>query len=227
MLVLFMCCLAEPIEVERANEVVESEMDAIESVMESRFDKSSSDTGETKPKSTFIAALSQGDQGKGQYKIVARKPSRIRPQGTSSTIYDKGELYPHPAKLYKYYPQSTKLRFRIEPCWMNIIFYVYRNGSLHDETIDALRAANSKLRTMIDLVPELMDVDFSSLREPRVGYADQQVIDPNRVRDDTACLVYYGLDMGLVDRFLGDEYTGRWKDVDRIMTVARPSVKGL
>jgi len=195
-------------------------MDELEVMMEDRFDKSNT-MDESPSVGTLGPVAFQGLQDKQQYKLVARKPARIRPQGTSTSIYDKGELYPHPSKLYKSYPQSTVLHFRVEPCWMNIIFYAYRNGSLHDETIVALRAANSKLRDMIDLVPELMDVDFSSLRDAREGYADQQEIDPERVRDDTSCLVYYGLDMGLVTRFLGPEYTGRWKDADRIMSVAR------
>jgi hypothetical protein len=227
-LLLFVFCLAERladntvVELDEMEVEQESSMDALATMMEGRFDKNISSMAERKRDDTRVVVTQQVSQDKGSYKLVARKPARIRPsQGTSSSIYDKGELYPHPSKLYIYYPQSRVLHFRIEPCWMNIIFLVYRNGSLHNETIDALRLANTKMKTMIDIVPELMDVDFTPLMNERVGYAEQQEIDPHRVRMVTACGIYYGLDMGLVARLHGDEVTGRWKDVDKIMSVAR------
>ena len=84
--------------------------------------------------------------------------------------------------------------------------------------------AHPDYASLIQNVPELMQVDFSSLRQPRYNYADQTKIDKHRVHLLAACAVHYNLDFGLVTRYLGSEYTAKWRDVDTILTAVEDVV---
>jgi hypothetical protein len=71
-------------------------------------------------------------------------------------------------------------------------------------------------------VPRLLTLDFTSLRLQRVGYESQTHISPNRIDLLTACAVHYNLDFGLVVRYLGGEYTAKWRDTHAILAHLRP-----
>ena len=58
---------------------------------------------------------------------------------------------------------------------------------------------------LLEYVPKLMKVDFSSLHEPWYDYAHQTEIDRHRVWLLAACAVHYNLDFGLVMRYMPDE----------------------
>jgi len=45
-------------------------------------------------------------------------------------------------------------------------------------------------------------MDFTKLKEPRIGYAEQTAIDPTRVDMATACAIHYSLHPGMVIRYL-------------------------
>ena len=77
---------------------------------------------------------------------------------------------------------------------------------------------------IIRLVPKLRGVDFSPLLQPRLGYADQVKINKKRVWLLAACAVEYGLDFGLVVRFISSEVTAAHRDVEAILASARPYV---
>jgi len=66
-----------------------------------------------------------------------------------------------------------------------------------------LSAMNPEYATTIWDVPRLIQVDFSSLLEPYLEYADQVEIQRERVWKMTACAIYYNMDLGLVTHFLG------------------------
>ena len=55
---------------------------------------------------------------------------------------------------------------------------------------------------IIDNVPKLLNIDFSSLKLPRYDYGTQAQIEPRRVWLLAACAVHYNLDFGLCVRYL-------------------------
>jgi hypothetical protein len=65
----------------------------------------------------------------------------------------------------------------------------------------------SKLRTL----------DFSELREPRIGYAEQTEIQFSQVDMATACAIHYSLHPGMVIRYLRGEYIGENRNVPQIL----------
>ena len=143
---------------------------------------------------------------------------------TTPSIYTKGESYPHPSRLYTQVPQSKKLRWGVEESFHTSIFFVVREGFLSKSGLQTLGLVSSRFREMSRDVPRLLSVDFSSLTQTRLGYESQEEIDNNRVEKLSAAAVYYGLDLGLVTRYLGQEFTGLWRDTDAILSRVSPLV---
>ena len=78
---------------------------------------------------------------------------------------------------------------------------------------------------LVGLVPTLMKVDFQSLRTPRLDYASQEVIPKTKIKQLASCAIHYGLDFGLVARFLGGEYTGTSRDITATLSEIAPHVE--
>jgi hypothetical protein len=70
---------------------------------------------------------------------------------------------------------------------------------------------------MISDVLELRSVDFLSLKNPRLNYAEQQNICHQRVLLATTDLIYYGLHPGMLIRYLKGEYVGESQDQDQVL----------
>ena len=68
-----------------------------------------------------------------------------------------------------------------------------------------------------------MCVNFSGLRVPHCDYTVPVEIKPHRIWLLVVCAVHYDLDFGLCARYLGGEYTAKWRDVESILS----AVKGL
>ena len=73
-------------------------------------------------------------------------------------------------------------------------------------------------------IPRLLQVDFTSLKDPVLNYASHTSITPTCMWLLTACAVHYDLDFGLVTHYLGGEYTAEWHDVNEIITTCKPFV---
>jgi hypothetical protein len=70
----------------------------------------------------------------------------------------------------------------------------------------------------------LRSVDFSSLKLPRLNYADQTAIHQERVDLATACAIHYGLHTGMVIHYLKGEYVGESRDADKILAAVSPYI---
>jgi hypothetical protein len=58
-----------------------------------------------------------------------------------------------------------------------------------------------------------MKIDFAPMREPHLGYKEQNHIDPHRVKMASAAMVHFGVDPGKFILFLAGEYTIHHQDV--------------
>jgi hypothetical protein len=75
-------------------------------------------------------------------------------------------------------------------------------------------------KVFASLVPKIarwLTVDFSPLREPRYNYEQQEQIDLHRVDMASAAMVHFGLDPGKFVRWMGGEYTGYHRDVEKTL----------
>ena len=70
---------------------------------------------------------------------------------------------------------------------------------------------------MIDDILQLCSIDLSSLKLPRLGYADQLTISHKRVDLAIACAIHCGLHVGIVIRYLKEGYVGESRNADAIL----------
>ncbi len=73
-------------------------------------------------------------------------------------------------------------------------------------------------------VCRLRNLDFSKLREPRIGYADQQEIQTSCVNMDTAAIIHYLLHPGMLIQYLKGKYVGESRDVSQVVNDALPYI---
>ena len=90
--------------------------------------------------------------------------------------------------------------------------------------MDNIRGISKTHRDMVDDVLRLRDIDFSKVKLPRYDYADQTEISQERVDLMTACAIHYGLNTGMVVRFLKGEYVGESRNADEILEKVSPYI---
>jgi hypothetical protein len=85
--------------------------------------------------------------------------------------------------------------------------------SFSKEDISNLRLVNKDFANIVPKVLRWLQDNFTPLRDPRLGYEQQDHIDPYRVEMASAAMIHFGLDTGKVVRFLLGKYTGQYHDV--------------
>jgi hypothetical protein len=74
------------------------------------------------------------------------------------------------------------------------IFFMIKLNWLDNESLGVLSTIHPDFKTMVISFPRLLQVDFTSLKDPVLDYASHTLIAPTRVRLLTACAVHYDLD---------------------------------
>jgi hypothetical protein len=67
-------------------------------------------------------------------------------------------------------------------------------------------------------------IDFSKLREPKIGYSNQQEIQSLRVDLATAGMIYYSLHPGMLIRYVKGEYIGENRNVPQVLNDVSPYI---
>jgi len=101
----------------------------------------------------------------------------------------------------------TGIRLSESDCHLICRTYVHTKARLEVEMGSMLTHHFGLSNVGIDSSQRLLQVDFTSLRDPVSDYASHTSIAPTHVQLLTACAVHYDLDFGLVTRYLGGEYT--------------------
>jgi hypothetical protein len=70
----------------------------------------------------------------------------------------------------------------------------------------------------------LKNLDFSVLKHPRIGYADQKEIQALNVNLATAGIIHYSLHLGMLIRYIKGEYVGETRDVSQIIKDVLPHI---
>ncbi len=81
------------------------------------------------------------------------------------------------------------------------------------EDLSNLCLVNKDFANIVPKVLCWLRVDFTPLRDPRLGYKQQDHINPFHVGMASAAMIHFGLDHGKFVRFLSGEYTGQYWDV--------------
>jgi hypothetical protein len=168
--------------------------------------------------------------------IIVEYDMSCQKQGIKNIISTakKGE----PTTIPIIYPSITQLvrgclmkpslnhQYRVSDlCLDNVIVKLVKSPEsfLTNEDVMNLSKVNSLYREMIHDVIDLRLIDFTKMKEPRIGYAEQTAIDPTRVNMATACAIHYSLHPGMVIRYLKGKYLGENRDVNQILSDVSPS----
>jgi hypothetical protein len=79
--------------------------------------------------------------------------------------------------------------------------------------ISNLCLVNEDFANIVPKVLHWIRVDFTPLRDPCLGYEQQDHIDPYHVEMASAAMIHFGLDPGKFACFLSGKYTGQYWDV--------------
>ena len=122
---------------------------------------------------------------------------------------------------------SRNLQYRVKDLrFDNIVIFLLKNQAtyLSVDDVENIRKISKLHRTMVDDVLRLRELDFSKVKLPRYDYADQIEISQERVDLMTACAIHYGLNTGMVVRYLKGEYVGESRDADCILEKVSPYI---
>jgi hypothetical protein len=92
------------------------------------------------------------------------------------------------------------------------------------EDLSNLRLVNTDYAAIVPKVIRWLQIDFTPLREPRLGYENQECIDPYHVDMASAAMIHFGLDPRKFVRFLSREYTGQYRNIRRTLDAVRDHV---
>jgi hypothetical protein len=134
------------------------------------------------------------------------------------------QVYPTHAELYCRTPQHHLHCYKAEAELSYVIFFLIKFNWLDNEDLEELSIVHPDFEAMTISIPRLLQVGFTSLKDPVLDYTSHTSIAPTRVRLLTACAVHYNLDFGLVTRYLGGDYTAEWRDVTKIISTCKPFV---
>jgi hypothetical protein len=119
---------------------------------------------------------------------------------------------------------STDKYYRVKDLMIyNIITIVIQEYMAFSKNeLLSIRLINTDFAKMIPKLKRWLQIDFSTLRKPRLNYESHTQIDPHRVCMANTAMAHFGLDPGRFVRWMGDEYTGQHRDA--YLTLA--AVKG-
>ncbi len=124
-------------------------------------------------------------------------------------------------------PSSDLYHWAKDPHFNKVVVFVVRwPGVLYltANNLESLRSLNKHYCAMIDDIQRLQFVDFLPLKMSRLDYAEQMSISSERVDLATACVIHYGLNVGMVIRYLKGEYIGESQGADAILSEVSPHI---
>jgi hypothetical protein len=122
---------------------------------------------------------------------------------------------------------SNKHQYRvIDPVLDNIVMCVLspQDMYLSPSDVETLSSINLLYRKMVHDVMRIKVMDFSKLREPRIGYAIQNEIQQSCIDLATAAMIHYFLHPGMLIRYIKGEYVGENRDVSQMLNDVLPFI---
>ncbi len=77
---------------------------------------------------------------------------------------------------------------------------------------------------MTTKVCRLRNLDFTKLREPRIGYADQQETQPSRFDMAIAAIIHYSMHPRMLTQYVKGKYVGESKAISQVVNNVLPYI---
>ena len=117
--------------------------------------------------------------------------------------------------------KSNDHSFSSEPSFEHVLIFIYKRNYLSEEDIQVLHNAHPLYKHFHKMLLWSSKIDFIDIREPIKDYAEQKEIKISRIQKMLAASFHYNLDIPTLIRFLGNNYTGEYRDVDSTMKILR------
>ena len=128
-----------------------------------------------------------------------------------------------PTKLMLYKQEFGKPdsshSFTQEACGETILHFVLKSGYLTEEEKAIVHTCHPLVSHLDIMRAQLSNYDFTWIRSIDTSYATQKRISKEKSRAMMACLFYYNLDVSLVMRYLGNNYTASHRDVGKVVSI--------
>lgn len=111
---------------------------------------------------------------------------------------------------------SPDASFTQTACFETAVFNVFKSGFLDLPSFDNLCACHPLLRHMARLIPVLAQYDFTWLRDYDSDWASYSEVPARREMAFLALVFHYDLHLSAAVRYLGERFTGSYRDADTI-----------
>jgi len=116
---------------------------------------------------------------------------------------------------------SKNHSFLQDTCFKTSYVLVLKAGFFEPADILALHECHLLLSHLLRTCVHLRNYDFLWLRQYNLAWATQASLDKDKANALLACLLHYNLSIALTIQFLGNNYTGEYRDVPLIVASLR------
>jgi hypothetical protein len=130
---------------------------------------------------------------------------------------------PLPRDLYRslFGRPSINHSFLQDACFKTLYVIVLKSRFFELTNILALHECHPLLSHLLCACVHLRNYDFLWLWQYNQSSAKQSTLDDNKAYAFLACLLHYNLSVALTVRFLGNNYTGEYRDIPSIVAFLR------
>ena len=171
--------------------------------------------------------ITSDDQLKSYYETISftdqkKSISENNEVGNNSQLL-KGKKYQMSRhdimKKSKFGKPSLSHTFTSEATFEHVLIFLLRSGYLPSQDENLLLDTHPLFKHLNDTLKWSSSIEFMDLRNPIENYQDQKTINIARVRKMLAAVCFYNLDIPTIIRFLGNNYTGEYRNINKILQV--------
>jgi hypothetical protein len=106
-------------------------------------------------------------------------------------------------------------------CFETTLFFLLKSNYLDEDSTRTLYDTNPLIPHMARMIDTLSDYDFRWIKNTDKDWASQTAISEESRKAMMACLFHYDLDVSLLMRYLGGNYTGVYRDIPKTVRILR------
>ena len=118
---------------------------------------------------------------------------------------------------------SSDHTFTSEASFKHVRIFLLKGRFLPESDIENLLNTHPLIRHFNKMIVWSYNIQFADITTPNKEYANQKSINITRVKKLLAATFHYNMDIPTVIRFLGNNYTGEYKNTEEIITILKDS----
>ena len=136
-----------------------------------------------------------------------------------NTTPSKYDVY----KNSKFGKVSRDHSFTSEASFEQILIFLLKSNYLHDKDKNNVLETHYLFRHLNKMIDWSKNIDIMTLKEPIKNYANQEKINPERIKKILAASLTYDFSIPTLIRFLGGNYTGEYRNAEKTVKILEES----